>query len=273
MIKKELREAAATAEEASDSRALELVARAGFAVSGVLHFLVGAIAIRLATGGEGQADVSGAVGELSSQPAGPLLLWSCFVACVALALWQTGDAVFHFNHLSGRQKLMKKLKAAGLAVVFVAFAVTLGSFALGARQDNGESASDLTVAVMKVPGGMVLLILVGTAVAVTGVVYAIRGFLQSFAKLLRWPTSAPARRAVKIVGIAGYAAKGAALLLVGLLIIIATVQAQPEESTGLDGGLRALREQPLGVYALASVGIGLACYGVFQAVRARFGKM
>jgi hypothetical protein len=250
-----------------------LLARAGFAVSGVLHFLVGAIAIRLATGGEGQADVSGAVAELSSQPAGPILLWSSFVACVALALWQAGDAVFDFNHLPGKQKLKKKLKAAGLAVVFTTFAVTLISFALGARQDNGESASDLTIAVMKFPGGIPLLILVGSAVAIAGVVYAIRAFRQSFAKLLRWPNSDPARRAVKVVGIAGYAAKGIALVLVGLLIVIATVQAHPEQSTGLDGGLRALREQPLGVYALAAVGVGLACYGVFQAVRAKFGKM
>ena len=239
----------------------------------MLHFLVGAIAIRLATGGEGHADVSGAVEELSRQPAGPILLWSSFVACVALALWQTGDAVFHFNHLPGRQKLKKKLKAAGQAVVFAAFAASLVSFALGARQDNGKSASDLTIAVMKFPGGIALLILVGSAVAIAGVIYAIRGFRQSFAKHLRWPASAPARRAVKVVGIAGYAAKGVALVLVGLLIIIATLQAHPEQSTGLDGGLRALREQPLGVYALAAVGVGLACYGVFQAVRAKFGKM
>jgi hypothetical protein len=249
------------------------VARAGFAVSGILHFLVGAIAIRLATGGEGHADVSGAVEELSRQPAGTLLLWSSFVACVALALWQAGDAVFHFNRLPRKQKLAKKLKAAGQAMVFVAFAVSLASFAVGARQDNSESTSDLTIALMKVPGGVMLLILAGSAVAAIGVIYAIRGFRQSFAKALRWPASAPARRALKIVGIAGYAAKGAALLLAGLLIIIATVQAHPEQSTGLDGGLRALREQPLGVYALAAVGAGLACYGVFQAVRARFGRM
>ena len=46
---------------------------------------------------------------------------------------------------------------------------------------------------------------------------------------------------------AGYAAKGIALFVTGLLIIIATVTAHPEQSTGLDGGLKALREQPYGV--------------------------
>ncbi|MDQ5861221.1 MAG: DUF1206 domain-containing protein, partial [Actinomycetota bacterium] len=82
-IKRELEDAADAAEDVTNSRALELMARAGFAVSGLLHFLVGAIAIRLAMGGSGNADFSGAVSELASQPAGPFLLWSSFVACAA----------------------------------------------------------------------------------------------------------------------------------------------------------------------------------------------
>lgn len=251
------------------------MARGGFAVSGLLHFLVGTIAIRLASGGEGTADVSGAVEELAAQPAGPLLLWSCFAACAALALWQIGNAVFDFNYLPRKRKLAKKLKAAGQAVVFTAFAVSFANFATGTgtREDSGQSASDLTIAVLMAPGGLFLLILVGAAVVITGVVYLVQGFRQSFAKHVRLPASDTARRGVTLVGITGYAAKGTALLLAGILIIIATIQAQPEQSTGLDGGLKALRDQPFGFYALAAVGVGLICYGVFQVVRAKLGRM
>ena len=71
-----MKTAADAAEDITNSRALELVARAGFAVSGILHLLIGVVAIRLAMGGEGKADVSGAVQQLASQPAGPLLLWT-----------------------------------------------------------------------------------------------------------------------------------------------------------------------------------------------------
>jgi hypothetical protein len=71
----------------------------------------------------------------------------------------------------------------------------------------------------------------------------------------------------------GYVAKGFALLLVGMLIVVATVQAHPEESTGLDGGLKALRDQPFGLYLLAAVGIGLIAYGVFQVARAKLARM
>jgi hypothetical protein len=238
-----------------------------------LHFLIGLVAIRLAMGGQGQADFSGAVAELAAQPAAPVLLWAACVACVALAVWQTSDAIFDFEHLPTKKKVGKKLKAALQAVVYTGFGLTLASVAIGAQSDQRRSTRDLTVELMKAPGGTFLLILIGAAVAVTGIVYAIRGFRKSFVKYIRMPSNDQARTAVTATGIAGYAAKGVALLLTGLLVIIATLKADPSQSTGLDGGLRALREQPLGVYMLAAVGAGLICYGIFMAVRARLARM
>lgn len=272
-MKKELREAAGAAEGVTNSKALEVVARSGFAVAGVLHLLIGLVAVRVAMGGQGQADVSGAVVELASQPAGPALLWASFAACVALALWQTSDAIFDFENLPSKKKVGKKLRAALQAVVYAGLGVTIFSFAAGAGSDNRRSTSDLTAALLQAPGGVVLLLVLGAAVAITGIAYAIRGFRQSFMKYLRLPPEDTARQGVKVLGVAGYAAKGIALLTVGVLIIIATVTAHPEESTGLDGGLKALREQPYGVYLLSAVGAGLICYGIFMVVRAKLAKM
>jgi hypothetical protein len=273
IIKRELKDAADAAENVTNSPALEFLARAGFAVSGILHLLIGFIAIRLAMGGEGEADVSGAVEQLAAQPAGPVLLWSSFAACTALAIWQASDAIFDFEHLPAKKKLGKKAKAALQAVVYAGLALTLFSFASGAGKDHTSSTSDLTASVMKAPGGYLLLLAVGAGIAIAGIVYAIRGFRQSFAKHLRLPASPKARTAVTVLGVVGYTAKGIALLLAGLLIIIATVKVHPEESTGLDGGLKGLRDQPFGIYMLAAVGIGLICYGVFMMVRAKLAKM
>jgi hypothetical protein len=274
-IKRELRQAADAAESVTNSRSLELLARAGFAASGILHLLVGAIAIRLAMGGTGNADFSGAVAELATQPAGPFLLWASFAACAALALWQTSDAIFDYNRLPTKEKAGKKAKAAAQALVFAGLALTLMSFARGTGSggDNQQAASDFTASVMKAPGGVALLVLLGIGIAVTGVVYGIRGLRKSFEKHLVMPASSTPRTAVTVLGVTGYVAKGTVLLLTGLLIAIATLQAHPEESTGLDGGLRGLRDQPFGVYLLAAVGAGLICYGVFMTVRARLGKM
>jgi hypothetical protein len=274
-IKRELKQAADAAEDVTNSRALEVLARAGFAASGILHLLVGAIAIRLATGGTGSADFSGAVAELATQPAGPFLLWASFAACAALAIWQASDAIFDYTHLPAKQKASNKDKAAEQAVVFAGMALTLMSFAMGtgSDEDNRKAASDLTFSLMKAPGGVALLVLLGTAIAVTGVVYAIRGLRKSFEKHLVLPSNPTARTAVTVLGVAGYVAKGTVLLLTGLLIAIAAWQSHPEQSTGLDGGLRGLRDQPMGIYLLAAVGAGLICYGAFMIVRARIARM
>ncbi|UEL28273.1 DUF1206 domain-containing protein [Pseudarthrobacter sp. L1SW] len=274
-IKKEMKQAVDAAENVTNSRTLELLARAGFAASGILHLLVGAIAIRLAFGGTGNADFSGAVAELATQPAGPFLLWASFAACAGLALWQLSDAIFDYNRLPTKEKAGKKAKAGAQALVFTGLALTLMSFArgTGSGADNQKAASDLTFTLLKAPGGVALLVLLGAAIAVTGVVYGIRGLKKSFEKHLVMPASPTPRTAVTVLGVTGYVAKGTVLLLTGLLIAVATLQAHPEDSTGLDGGLRALRDQPLGVYLLAAVGAGLICYGVFMMVRAKLGKM
>jgi hypothetical protein len=275
IIKRELKQAADAAEDVTSSRTFEILARSGFAASGVLHFLVGLIAIRLAMGGSGNADFSGAVAELSSQPAGPFLLWGSFAPCAALAIWQAGDAIFNHGHLPTKKKAGKKLKAAAQALVFTGLALTLLSFATGTGSggDNQKSATDLTISLMKAPGGVAVLVLLGAGIAVTGVVYGIRGIRRSFEKHLRMPVNPRARTAVSVLGVTGYVAKGIVLFLTGLLIAIATLRAHPEESTGLDGGLKALRDQPFGVYVLAAVGAGLICYGIYMVVRARLSKM
>ncbi|MCD4851806.1 DUF1206 domain-containing protein [Arthrobacter sp. AK01] len=263
-----MRKAAGVAEEAANSRTFAAVARAGYVVSGLLHLLIGVIALQLAVGRGGEADVSGAVTELARQPAGPFLLWACFAACAALALWQLGNAILGFRGGVGN-KLTKRLSAVGQAIVFAGLAATIVSFVAGKGQNSRESTSDYTVTLMKAPFGMFLLIAIGAGIAITGIVFAVRGFRQKFTKDLSLSSHQSVRKFQLGVGVVGYIAKGIALFLVGLLVVIATVRAEPEQSTGLDGSLKALREQPYGVYLLAAVALGLIAYGLFLMVKAR----
>lgn len=235
--------------------------------------LVGIIAIRLAFGDARNAEQSGAMAQLAAQPAGVVLVWASAAACLALGLWQASEVVFGYRNAGSRKRLGRKLAAAGQGIVFFALAAGFASFALGNRTDSSESASDASIRVMHLPGGQLLLLLAGAGIAVTGIVFAARGVLRSFAKRLDLPASKALRQATVVLGVLGYIAKGVALFLVGLLVIVATVQADPEESTGLDGALKALRSQPFGVYALVFIGVGLGCYGLFQIAKSRLAKM
>lgn len=262
-----MRKAADAAEEASNSRTFEIVARAGYAVSGLLHVLIGVIALQLAFGRSGEADVSGAVASLASQPVGPLLLWACFGACAALALWQLGNAIL--GERTSSKKLTKRLSAAGQAIVFAGLAATIVSFVMGQGKNSRESSSDFTLTLMSAPFGVFLLVAIGAGIAITGIVFAVRGFRQTFKRDISLSSEQAVRKFQVGVGVVGYIAKGIALFLVGLLVVIAAMRAQPEQSTGLDGSLKALREQPYGPYLLAAVAVGLIAYGLFLMVKAK----
>ena len=59
----------------SNSTIVQFIARLGFFASGVIHILIGVIAIQVAVGGGGaEADQSGALSKLASAPGGVVLL-------------------------------------------------------------------------------------------------------------------------------------------------------------------------------------------------------
>ncbi|WP_373287779.1 DUF1206 domain-containing protein [Zhihengliuella salsuginis] len=55
--------------------------------------------------------------------------------------------------------------------------------------------------------------------------------------------------------------------------MVATVQNDPNDSSGLDGALQAVRDQPFGPGWLLGLALGLMLYGAYQAARARFDTM
>jgi hypothetical protein len=75
---------------------------------------------------------------------------------------------------------------------------------------------------------------------------------------------------VKVVGCVGFVAKGVALAVVGILVLVATFRHDPGQQSGLDGALKSLAGQPYGGWILGAVAVGLACYGVYSAARARY---
>jgi hypothetical protein len=263
--------AVSEAASASRSPALRNLARGGFVFIGLVHILIGFIALQIDRGQGGQADQSGAIGSLASKPGGPLLLWSGFAGCAALALWMLSEAVFQARSESDKKKKLEEGGAAvGKASVYAFLAYTFAVFASGGSKNSSQSASDFTATLLRAPAGMVLLIAVGLAIIVSGGFYVYRGVTRKFMEDLQNPGRA--RTGVEWIGTIGYAAKGVLLAVVGILIIVAAATADPSKSSGLDGGLKTLGSQPYGVFLLAATAAGLVCYGVYSMARARYGK-
>jgi succinate dehydrogenase/fumarate reductase cytochrome b subunit len=263
--------AVSEAATASRSPALRILARTGFVFIGLVHILIGLIALQIDRGQGGQADQSGAIGSLASKPGGTVLLWAGFAACAALALWMLSEAAFEArSQTESKKKLQKAAAAVGKAVVFGFLAFTFIVFASGGSKNSSQSASDFTARLMGAPAGVVLLVALGLAVIGAGAFYVYRGVTRKFMKDLQDPGNA--RTAVEWIGTVGYAAKGIVLAVVGLLVIVAAATADPSKSSGLDGGLKTLGSQPYGVFLLAAIAAGLVCYGAYSMARARYGR-
>ncbi len=261
------------AEEAVNSRGFELAARAGYVAAGILHLLIGVIAFGLARGGSGSADQSGAIGRLAGSPGGTLLLWFCFIGCLALALFQLATTVFGTKTLRDREKLKARLKSGGQAAVYAAIGVTFGRYALGGSSNSSSSTRSLSATLMSNPAGSALLLAVGTGILMVGGYFVYSGATRRFRRNLSGLPAGRPGTAVVVLGTVGYIAKGFALGVLGVLVVVATVTNNPEQSTGLDGALKTLRDQPFGAWLLGAVAVGLMAYGVFMIIRSRYQRM
>ncbi|WP_010149207.1 DUF1206 domain-containing protein [Serinicoccus profundi] len=255
------------ARQVADHPWLEKLARIGFAASGLIHVLIGGIALRVALGSGGEADQGGALQAVREAPAGALILWVCVLGFLALALFQLLDG------LLGGGEIGDRVKAVGKGVLYAALGLTTLTFARGGSSDSSQSSQDLTATLMQAPLGRVLVGIVGLAVIGVGGYHLYKGATKKFLEDLKSTGGASLGTGVTVTGMVGYIAKGVALLVVGGLFAIAAWQADPEEAQGMDGALKMLAGQPFGTALLVVVAVGLVAYGVYSFARARYARM
>ncbi len=255
------------ARAAKNSTLLRVLARLGFATNGLLHVLIGGLAMSIATGaGGGEADQSGAFSQLASTPGGVFLLWAVVVGLSALGLWLL-VASFLIPGSDPKRKWSHRVVEWGKAVVYLALAFTAFTFARGGSTSATSSTSDATATLISSPGGIVVLWVGAIGVLAIGAYFVRKGLTKKFLSDISVP-SEPARKVVIALGIVGYVAKGIALGVVAVLLVIAAATHDPSKSTGLDGALKSLTGLPAGPAILTAVGIGLIAYGVYCFVRA-----
>lgn len=256
------------ARSAADHPALEWLARAGFVMSGVVHLLIGWIAVRIAIGsGGGEASNSGALAQIASAPGGRVLLWAGAVAFVALALWQIVEAIL------GPEQTSDRVKAGAKAVVYLVLGFTTARFAAGGSSSDSQTASGTTAGLLGSGPGRIALVVAGLVVIGVGGYHLYKGATKKFVEDLERTGHGQVGRAVIVSGQAGYIAKGAALMILGGLIVAAVVTADPEKAGGLDAALRTVGEQPFGQVLLIVTGVGIALYGVYSFGRAKYARM
>jgi hypothetical protein len=254
--------------------------RAGFAANGLVYLLVGILSAQAALGVGGETtDPEGALVRIIQAPFGQVVLGVVAIGLAGYAIWRLLQAV-----LDSEQKgtdpagLAARIGFGVSGVVYLGLAGTAVGLLLGntgGDSPNGDQAAqDKTAFLLSQPFGRWLLAIVGLIVIGTGVAQIVNAWRAKFRDQLKeGEIDQTQREGITWIGRLGYAARGVVMWLVGVFVIIAAVQAQPEQARGLGGVLATLASQPAGPWLLGVVAVGLAAYGLFLLVQARYRRM
>jgi hypothetical protein len=260
------------ARSAENNRSFQFLARSGVAVIGVLHVVIGAIAISIATSsGGGEADQSGALRQLARTPGGVLLLWLVVVGMLALGVWQVVQ-LFLVPGKDQKRRWARRVVELGKAAVYFFIAGTAFTFARGDSASTAHMTRDFSATLLDLPGGALGMVVIGLVALSVGGTFVFRGASTNFTDDIRVPAGAFGNVTVAL-GVFGFIAKGIALAVIGVVFIVAAFTADPSMASGLDGAMKVLLTLPSGSLVLIMVGVGLIAYGVFFTVRARLVRL
>jgi hypothetical protein len=256
---------------------IENLGRFGYAAKGVVYIIIGVLAVQAALGrGGGTTDQQGALARVAQAPFGQLLLAVLTIGLLGYAVWRFVQAVMDTENKGSEPKgLLARGFYAGVGVIYLGLAFSALRLVLGSGGGgSSQQTQDWTARLMEHPMGTLLVGLIGAAVIGNGLFQLYRAYTGRVREKLRTDEMDPNQIDwVTKLGRAGYAARGIAFCLIGLFLVLAAVRSNPSEARGLDGALAALAEQPFGPYLLALVAAGLAAYGVFALVEARYRRM
>jgi hypothetical protein len=258
---------------AAHSGAIRFLARAGLAARGAMYMIIGWIAVEVAFGrSHQQADRTGALHYLASTPVGGILLWLLVIGFGGMTLWRLSEALYG-SPGPGSGKASSRLAALGKAVVYGVIAYGVVKYAIGAGSppSSDTQSVDLTATLMRHQGGQVLVAVIGIALIGAGLYLAYQAWRKEFRGELALGHARPrTRRVVLWLGEFGGTARGIVFVTAGVFLVVAAVDAQPQQAKGLDSSLRALAGTPLGPWLLVLVAVGLIMFGAFSCCEARW---
>ncbi|MFC1401907.1 MULTISPECIES: DUF1206 domain-containing protein [unclassified Streptacidiphilus] len=258
----------------SEKGALRTAGRAGFVARGVVYVLIGVLALEIALGkGGGEADRQGALHQVAAQPFGLAMLWILVVGFACMALWRASLAAYGE---AGRKKTGSRILSAGRAVFYASVCWGTAAYAAGSGGQTGSNAKsqDWTASALKLPGGQVLVAIVGVVLFGVGVGIAVSAIRRTFLKKLNTAAmSVRVRKVVTALGIGGSTARGTVFAGAGVFIVVAAVRFDPKQAKGMDATLRSFAHTPAGPWLLVLVALGLVLFGAFSFASARWRKL
>lgn len=263
---------------------IEALARAGYAAKGIVYLAVGVLSAQAAFqagegGGEGSRDaISQVVGGTAF---GQAILAVVAVGLAGYVIWRVVQAVADPEERGTDARgiatrgafLVSALVHAGLAVWAVRVLLGQATGGAGGSAEGASGAQSWSRTLLAQPWGQWLLGAVGLAILGYAAVEFRRAAARSYEKHMRRDLNGRTRHWAGVVARLGLSARGIVFLVIGGFVLYAAWTANPDQARGLEGTLDTLASQPFGSWLMGLVAVGLACYGLFQLVKARYRRI
>ena len=252
---------------------VERLARVGFIAKGVLYGTIGALAVAAAlhSGGKTGTDSHGAMTWLYSTPFGRPLLGLLAIGLAGYALWRLIEGIRDPERRGTSAKgIAVRAGYIARAVIHFALAGTAASLALWNEGggEGGAKAKHWSARALELPGGEYVLWAVAIAFVGYGGYQLYRAIAVDLDKQL---PMARARSFVHGVSRFGIAARGVVFGTVGVLLARAAQAHDPNQSGGVADSMRHLVQ--LGRWPFLAIAAGVAAYGVYQFICAKYRRI
>jgi hypothetical protein len=245
--------------------AFEWLARAGFVARGAVYAIIGILAFKLAIGHGGKlTNQQGAMRTLAHQPFGKYLLMLVAIGLAGYAMWRLFRAALGRGP-EGADRGFDRVAALGSGLAYGALCVLAVEILLG----SGSSAG-----VLGWPAGAWIVGLVGVGLVGIALYQGYRGVSQAFLDDSKVEEMPPAVKTwIGRIGTVGHLARMVVFGLVGIFLIKAAVDFNPNKAVGLDGALAKVAHSAYGAYLLGIVAVGLIAFAVFSFSDARYRRI
>jgi uncharacterized protein DUF1206 len=249
------------------------LARFGHVVRGIIYFVPGALAVKLALGQHAQTTTqAGAIDLISRQPIGRYLLIPVAAGLAGYAIWGVIRAVL--DPLQRGHTPVGIAQRFGYATSAIAYAALLAATVafLTGTAAHVAPARDWSIGLLARPFGAWIVGLVGACwIFGSGLPQIVQGWRADFARDLSLErVGAGERRWAMRLGRAALVARGLVFTIIGLLLVAAALHRNPRGEGGLDGALLTLTHHSFGRLLLGAAGAGLMAFGVYSAMCARW---
>ncbi len=266
------RQVAETVAERAPRWASQL-ARLGYFSIGVVYILVAGLAVLSLFDLGGQYTGSGGAARMVlAQPYGKVLLGMIAGGLLLYVGWRLAQGLFDVEGrgwqpwgLARRAGLvLSGLSYAGLAAVAIQRLI----MGFGTVDDPKD---DWTVQLMQLPGGRVLVGILGAVVVAVGCYQLYAAYSAGFTDYLDDDVyGAYVGGGIRGLGRFGLASRGVVFGILGSFVVVAAWQSDPQEVHGLGEIFRLMLRQPYGKILLGVVAFGLLAFGFFMFAKARY---